>query len=125
MPENARPSRSDDIVETMLDVRLNLVLALILAPSLAQLTLGPLAETDPAASAASDAPLAGPPVVVALDPGHGGTNLGASGPGRGIFEKNVTLALADRIRVLLEGSSEPKISEPKISVVLCRESDLM
>src|SRR5450432_3466373 len=116
MPENARPSRSDDIVETMLHVRLNLVLALILGRS----TLGPLAETDPAASAASDAPLAGPPVVVALDPGHGGTNLGASGPGRGIFEKNVTLALADRIRVLLERSSEPRIS-----VVLCRESDLM
>jgi N-acetylmuramoyl-L-alanine amidase len=104
----------------MLDVRLNLVLALILPLSLAPLTLEPLAETDPAASAASDAPLAGPPLVVALDPGHGGTNLGASGLGRGIFEKNVTLALADRIRVLLEGSSEPRIS-----VVLCRESDLM
>ncbi len=60
------------------------------------------------------------PTVVALDPGHGGTNLGASGSGRGVFEKKVTLALADRIRVLL-GESQG----PEISVVLCRESDVM
>jgi N-acetylmuramoyl-L-alanine amidase len=59
-------------------------------------------------------------MVVALDPGHGGTNLGAAGPGRGFFEKQITLALAERVRALLEESPGAGVS-----VVLCRKSDVM
>ncbi|MEO5767498.1 MAG: N-acetylmuramoyl-L-alanine amidase [Polyangia bacterium] len=61
-----------------------------------------------------------PPVVVALDAGHGGTNLGAAGVGRGIYEKKVMLALAEQIRSVLE---QP--GTPEISVVLCRQSDVL
>ena len=62
------------------------------------------------------------PVTVAIDPGHGGTNLGATGPGPGSYEKNVTLALAARIRDLLMTSAAPS---PPITVVLCRDADLL
>ncbi|HEX2661091.1 MAG TPA: N-acetylmuramoyl-L-alanine amidase [Polyangia bacterium] len=61
------------------------------------------------------------PVVVAIDPGHGGTNLGASGPGRGVHEKVVTLALAERVRALL--TDEAQGPAPRVSVVLCRTTD--
>lgn len=60
------------------------------------------------------------PIVVALDPGHGGTNLGATGIGRGVYEKKITLALAERVREILRESRAPSLS-----VVLCRESDVM
>jgi N-acetylmuramoyl-L-alanine amidase len=63
-----------------------------------------------------------PPLVVAIDPGHGGTNLGAAGPGRGVYEKHVTLALAQRVRDLLllkDGSG----AAPAVTVVLCRQTD--
>jgi len=64
------------------------------------------------------------PVVVALDPGHGGTNLGASGPVAGLYEKNVTLALAQRVRALLEAPSDEQGREqPAFRVVLCRTTD--
>ena len=63
-----------------------------------------------------------PPLVVALDPGHGGTNLGASGPGRGVYEKRLTLALAERVRALLDEASDAQLA---IRVVLCRESDAL
>ena len=39
--------------------------------------------------------------TVVLDPGHGGDELGAQGP-RGTLEKNVTLAVARRLRTLIE-----------------------
>jgi len=90
--------------------------------------LGALASTAASAATgnASDRP---EPVVVAIDPGHGGTNLGASGPGRGVHEKVITLALAERVRILLtdggdEGTSLPGASgAPPVTVVLCRTSD--
>ena len=63
------------------------------------------------------------PVVVAIDPGHGGTNLGATGPGRGVYEKNVTLALAERIRELLT-SAVAGVASP-VTVVLCRQADAL
>jgi N-acetylmuramoyl-L-alanine amidase len=71
-------------------------------------------------------------VVVAIDPGHGGTNLGASGPERGVYEKAVTLALAERVRALLTDESPHPTSAtmadgapttPHVVVVLCRTSD--
>jgi len=37
------------------------------------------------------------PIVLVIDPGHGGGDVGAQGPG-GRFEKDVTLALARRLR---------------------------
>ena len=37
------------------------------------------------------------PIVLVIDPGHGGEDVGARGPG-GRFEKDVTLALARRLR---------------------------
>lgn len=67
--------------------------------------------------------------VVAIDPGHGGTNLGAPGRAPGLFEKTVTLALAKRVRELLTGAGggEPEGSQRPVemSVVLCRESDTL
>lgn len=66
--------------------------------------------------------------VVAIDAGHGGTNLGAPGLAPGLFEKTVTLALAKRVRELLaapgpaDGAPAPA---PGITVVLCRESDAL
>jgi N-acetylmuramoyl-L-alanine amidase len=62
------------------------------------------------------------PVLVAIDPGHGGTNLGAAGLVHGVYEKNVTLALAERVQALLAESPESPRS-PVISVLLCRNSD--
>jgi len=63
------------------------------------------------------------PVVVALDPGHGGSNLGAAfrrGEGVVVYEKKVTLLLAERIRTLLQSGASPEIT-----VVLCREADVL
>lgn len=64
--------------------------------------------------------------VVAIDAGHGGTNLGAPGLAPGLFEKTVTLALAKRVRELL-GTPMPGDGAPApgITVVLCRESDTL
>jgi N-acetylmuramoyl-L-alanine amidase len=79
----------------------------------------------PAAESLGSRPGRAPPTVVAIDPGHGGTNLGASGPGKGIYEKRVTLALARRISVLLAEplAAGPETAVPDITVVLCRQSD--
>lgn len=70
------------------------------------------------------------PIVVALDPGHGGTNLGASGLVAGVYEKNVTLTLAERVRALLEGpqpgegdTDDKTDDQPRFRVVLCRTTD--
>lgn len=42
-----------------------------------------------------------PHLVIAIDPGHGGSNRGAQGP-TGVFEKEITLQLSDRLRQLLK-----------------------
>lgn len=52
--------------------------------------------------------------MVVLDPGHGGGEKGAVGPG-GLEEKEITLDLARRLRHLLEGSG--------VEVALTREDD--
>ncbi len=53
----------------------------------------------PAPRAPRPAPPAEPPVVrtVVIDPGHGGEEVGAQGPG-GMLEKDVTLAIARKLR---------------------------
>jgi N-acetylmuramoyl-L-alanine amidase len=78
------------------------------------------ASSRPASGSPADPPAAGVPPrgflrSITLDPGHGGAETGARGP-NGLLEKDVTLALARRLRSLLE-------NELGIRVVLTRESD--
>ena len=83
------------------------------------LGLATLAVVAPMAAAAP--PGRSPPAfVVAVDPGHGGSNLGAAGgtPAVPIFEKQITLELARRLRARLE-------QHPGLRVVLCRERDVL
>lgn len=54
-------------------------------------------------------------VTVVLDPGHGGEDPGAVGRG-GHYEKNVVLAIAKKLRALLE-------EEPNMRVVMTRDAD--
>lgn len=54
-------------------------------------------------------------VTVVLDPGHGGEDPGAVGRS-GHYEKTVVLAIAKKLRVLLE-------EEPNIRVVMTRDAD--
>jgi N-acetylmuramoyl-L-alanine amidase len=58
------------------------------------------------------------PFVLAIDPGHGGSNLGAAGPGGTVFEKKITLDLARRLRDRLAAA-------PRIQVILCRDQDVL
>jgi N-acetylmuramoyl-L-alanine amidase len=54
-------------------------------------------------------------VVVAIDPGHGGEDPGAVGP-KGTYEKNVTLAIARRLRDAIGAT-------PNLRAVLTRDDD--
>ena len=54
-------------------------------------------------------------VTIALDPGHGGEDPGAVGR-RGTYEKNVTLAVARRLREKID-------AEPNMRTMLTRDSD--
>ncbi len=54
-------------------------------------------------------------VTVTLDPGHGGEDPGAVGRG-GSYEKNVTLAVARRLKAKID-------AEPNMRAVLTRDSD--
>ncbi len=56
------------------------------------------------------------PFVVVLDPGHGGEDPGAVGPG-GTYEKNVVLAIAHKARLLLE-------QDRRVVVFMTREEDV-
>src|SRR5579862_1150332 len=73
---------------------------------------------DPAGSAVLAGPAAGiaraRPLVV-IDPGHGGSNTGAAGAVAGVHEKQVTLAIATRVRELLAARG--------VDVVLTRDDD--
>ncbi|WP_231908309.1 N-acetylmuramoyl-L-alanine amidase [Candidatus Gullanella endobia] len=44
------------------------------------------------------------PIVVAVDAGHGGQDPGATGP-NGLHEKNVTIAIARKLKILLEADT--------------------
>jgi N-acetylmuramoyl-L-alanine amidase len=69
-----------------------------------------------APSPASPAPAApGPGLTIVVDPGHGGTETGATGPG-GVQEKEVTLQIAKRLATAL-----PRVLSCR--VVLTRDSD--
>ncbi|WP_406705490.1 N-acetylmuramoyl-L-alanine amidase AmiB [Sodalis sp.] len=49
-------------------------------------------------------PAGAEPVVVAIDAGHGGQDPGATGP-NGLHEKNVTIAIARKLKTLLDGDT--------------------
>jgi N-acetylmuramoyl-L-alanine amidase len=74
-------------------------------------------STSAPASTSASASTFAPAFVVALDPGHGGSNLGAV-VGDGLKEKGVTLALARRLRARLQAASG-------VEVVLCRSEDVL
>src|SRR5438105_3503025 len=57
-----------------------------------------------------------PLVTVVIDPGHGGSNLGAPGSGEGVYEKKLTLAVARLVRKRLERDG--------INVVATRDADV-
>ncbi|WP_153144773.1 N-acetylmuramoyl-L-alanine amidase [Dechloromonas sp. H13] len=80
------------------------------------------AETAPAPEAPeirtsrkSGKPIVDRLVTITLDPGHGGEDPGAVGRG-GTYEKNVTLAVARRLKARLD-------AEPNMRAVLTRDSD--
>src|SRR5215204_4506426 len=54
-------------------------------------------------------------MTIAIDAGHGGTNLGASGTTSGIIEKNYTLLFAKELQKILK--------KQKIKVLMVRETD--
>ena len=65
------------------------------------------------------------PFVVIIDPGHGGSDNGALGTFGVVkyYEKNITLALAIRVKRLLENPKYWGTLGQKIKVVLTRNSD--
>ena len=69
-------------------------------------------KTDPSQD---EAPAVTRMVTIALDPGHGGEDPGAVGRG-GNFEKNVVLAIAQRLKAKIE-------QQPNMRVMLTRDGD--
>lgn len=82
-------------------------------------TAAPAPAPPPTSPAPVDpVPLPLPPTgirTVVIDPGHGGDEVGARGPG-GTLEKNVTLAVARRLRTMIE-------SRLGLRVFLTRDDD--
>ncbi len=76
---------------------------------------------DAPAAAGGERPSPRPPadakrrIVIAIDPGHGGEDPGAIGH-RGTYEKNVTLAIAGKLKTLLD-------AEPGMRAMLTRDDD--
>jgi N-acetylmuramoyl-L-alanine amidase len=73
----------------------------------------------PAAPGETPAPVAAKPmerlIIVAIDAGHGGEDPGAKGRG-GTFEKNVTLAIAKKLKERID-------QEPNMRALLTRDGD--
>jgi N-acetylmuramoyl-L-alanine amidase len=81
-------------------------------------TGGPPTVRDPREKGAGARPdaKAGPRrITIAIDPGHGGEDPGAIGP-RGTYEKNVALAIARRLKTLVD-------AEPNMRAMLTRDDD--
>jgi N-acetylmuramoyl-L-alanine amidase len=76
--------------------------------------VGPAVRTSPIEPAAPPPPSV-PAITIVVDPGHGGTETGAVGPG-GLQEKDVTLQIARRLAAAI-----PKVLSSR--VVLTRDSD--
>src|SRR3546814_10085392 len=71
----------------------------------------PLPEPPPRAAPPSKAR----PVLVALDPGHGGEDPGAIGP-KGTKEKDIVLSIARRLKKLID-------AQPNMRAYLTRDND--
>ncbi len=91
-------------------------------PTVQGQTLPPVARTPPpvAIPPRSPAPSTSPrtpsrPLLIALDPGHGGEDPGAIGPG-GTREKDVVLNIARRLKRLID-------AQPNMRTYLTRDSD--
>jgi N-acetylmuramoyl-L-alanine amidase len=87
---------------------------------LMQLLSGGVGPSGPAEPPGETRGRGGPAVVdrlvtIMLDPGHGGEDPGAIGRG-GSFEKNVTLAIARRLKAKID-------AEPNMRAVLTRDTD--
>ena len=67
------------------------------------------------AAGRQDRPIVDRLITVTLDPGHGGEDPGAVGRG-GSYEKNVTLAVAKRLKAMID-------AEPNMRAVLTRDTD--
>jgi len=110
-------SKADSRSEALAEARPE---AKVEARSEAKLDARSEARGEHAGEAKPPAKRSGRPVVdrlvtITLDPGHGGEDPGAVGRG-GSYEKNVTLAVARRLRAKIE-------SEPNMRAVLTRDSD--
>jgi N-acetylmuramoyl-L-alanine amidase len=80
----------------------------------------PASAESPVANSAAPNDRTGKPasrrrIVVAIDPGHGGEDPGAIGR-RGTYEKNVTLAIARKLKALID-------DEPGMRAMLTRDDD--
>jgi N-acetylmuramoyl-L-alanine amidase len=87
----------------------------------------PLPESAPGPAPAEKPPAPGEPpatqppgdgkrrIIIAIDPGHGGEDPGAIGH-RGTYEKQVTLAIARKLKALLD-------AEPGMRAMLTRDDD--
>ncbi len=73
------------------------------------------ADRDASPNAPKSKPMTRRPIVIAVDPGHGGEDPGAVGP-RGTCEKNVTLAIAKRLAAMLN-------AQPGMRAMLTRDDD--
>ncbi|WHL25011.1 MAG: N-acetylmuramoyl-L-alanine amidase [Candidatus Blochmannia vicinus] len=56
------------------------------------------------------------PIIVAIDAGHGGQDPGAMGRHGGIYEKNITIKIAKKLKMLLD-------SDPSFKAVMIRDGD--
>jgi N-acetylmuramoyl-L-alanine amidase len=74
-------------------------------------------STPPAEERAPSPPTAGAkrPIIVTIDPGHGGEDPGAIGK-RGTYEKDVTLSIAKKLKGLID-------EDPEMRAMLTRDDD--
>ena len=75
----------------------------------------PNSPADSPLNASKSKPSLRRPIIVVIDPGHGGEDPGATGP-RGTHEKNVTLAIAKRLVAMIA-------AQPGMSAMLTRDDD--
>ncbi|HEV2041616.1 MAG TPA: N-acetylmuramoyl-L-alanine amidase [Casimicrobiaceae bacterium] len=107
------PLTPPDPLMTLLDFEKSGTGDVAVAPS-APDRFGPVDRGSPLNSSKSR-PALRRPIVVAVDPGHGGEDPGAVGP-RGTYEKNVTLAIAKRLVAMLG-------AQPGMRAMLTRDDD--
>jgi len=86
-----------------------------LPPAASVLVAPPSTDTAAGAASRKSASVASRRITIAIDPGHGGEDPGAIGR-RGTYEKNVTLAIARRLKSILD-------AEPGMRAMLTRDDD--